>query len=123
MEEKQKIHAGSNSEITTWPPDVGRPSAALHNKVAAVSGGRHHVVINHVARLYFQPLPPLVFSVFAPYCIFCRLLHQLPRAVFCFDEVPKYESEHKIDCHGRLHAHKYSKFDVPDQDSSKNNEH
>ena len=48
---RRKIHAEANAENTSAAP--------------------HHVVIHHVDRWYFQHLPPLVFSVLAPYCIFC----------------------------------------------------
>jgi len=57
---------------------VGRPSAAPRHTVASVSGGRHHLVIHHVARYYFQNLPPHVFPDFSPYCIFLHVFYQLP---------------------------------------------
>ena len=50
MGQKQKIHAEANAENTSGPHDVARPSAAPHHMVGIASGGRHHVVIHHVAR-------------------------------------------------------------------------
>jgi len=63
MRPQQKMQAEANAEATS-------------------GCGRHHVVSHHMARKYFQPLPSLVFSALAAYCMFVCLFCQLPILIF-----------------------------------------
>lgn len=74
MGRNQKMHAEANDRNTSGPHDVGRPPPVVV----------HHVAFESACVSLFCPIlycllsPHIVLSAFDPYCIFCRVFHQLP---------------------------------------------